>query len=118
MGGFCSILINTLVTMFIIVQLYAFFFSPSYSQAQSITYLDSSVGKKAKAYDIAPGEFVPTFFVQTHTGEGDFDGNVYNDRTKFDIYFETIGTGEEGKTRYEAILCHEYIFGEHWSDYS
>ena len=106
--------------MFIFLQLYAFFFHPSYSQNQAVTYLDSNVGEEAGPYKIEAGEFTPTYYIYTEDTHTDPDQTImtYNDETKFKFYYKESDkdTGEDKFI--EAILCTEYIDGEFWAEFS
>ena len=75
------------------------------------------MGEIADSYEIEAGEFVPTFWIITEDKDGLVPTKTYNDRTKFDFYY--VQTHEdERNTRYEAILCTEYINGPYFNHYT
>ena len=56
-GGFFSLINTIFFTLFIMVQLYALVFKPSYSQVTAVNYLTKD---QAHKYDISMHDFLPT----------------------------------------------------------
>ena len=106
------------MTIFILFQLYAFFFEPNFNQSQVVIYQNASGEEEEVAdYNIKVGDFVPTVIITTTLSIDDESGETevfINDRSKFDFYFNYKDATTS--VRYEAILCTEYIDGEHWAD--
>ena len=130
-GGCCSLIVYWMVALFVFMQLWAFAFKPQWNSATTVNYLDSKIGEKVDAYEIEVGDLMPTFTISTHYQDGTESLISNNDRSLFDFYYtqnekqydhsfdDFSNTSKEQlqnqKTRYEAILCVDYINGPKWA---
>ena len=76
-GGFFSLLATTFFTMFMMVQMYAWAFQPSYNETISETYLARDAVER---YTISTNDFIPFFNIIENAKDPDHTNDVYNDR--------------------------------------
>ena len=116
-GGCASFILWTFSTVFLWVQLYGFFFEPSYSERGTTSYVsfDSS-----PTYTFESGDFIPTFYIRTPEGDDLSDVSfTYNNADYFNFYFEQIDvSGNSQNITIPAVNCDEYISGENWKQYT
>ena len=111
-GGFCSMFLTFIGAVFISVQIFGFFWEPSYNQQNTTVYFTDVMGDNS--YTMLPGDFLATYWVKT---SHDFEGVQYeawNDPTLFDIFYEVFDKSTDTINRVEAILCTEYINSDQW----
>lgn len=113
-GGFCSLVVNIIATLFIFVQLTGFVFSPSYNQTQTTVYLATGAEKSSDPYTIYQNDFIPTFAVHMYHDEPGTEEIDYwwlpTDQQYFNVYYEQYDYGSDADPiKYDAILCTDYI---------
>ena len=101
LGGICSLLATLFFSAFILVQMYAWLFQPSYNQSVEKTYLNRNANS---TYSVPIQSFLPTFTIGSTVG-GAFNPSEYFSWSYYQVnYFDS--------TPIEAVLCNDLI--ESW----
>mmetsp|Transcript_32533 Transcript_32533/g.40315 ORF Transcript_32533/g.40315 Transcript_32533/m.40315 type:complete len:145 (+) Transcript_32533:3-437(+) len=101
LGGCMSIIVNTFSFFFIIMQLYAWFFKPSFNKTAATNYLSR---KTSELYTIPLTSFLPTFGIISFGEDGKTTTNDAS-LVKWGWKFEGIEDHDE----IESILCKDLV---------